>query len=198
MAIEDTDKRLTLFLLKDFSRTHTITSLAKELGMSRVGVWKILKQLGSKKIIKLKTVGSGKTSTSIITVNFDNILTKKSLALYLTEESLAQERWQSNFSDLETETEFVILFGSILHFAKEANDIDIVIVAKTRNFIKIQKILDKIQKSEIRKIHNINFTEEEFRKELENKNKAFIEAIKKGTILFGQEKFVDFMKKVIR
>lgn len=198
MAIKDTIKRLTLFLLKDFSRTHTITSLAKELDMSRVGVWKILKRLEPKKIIKLKTVGSGKTSTSIITVNFDNILTKKSLALYLTEESLAQERWQSNFSDLETETEFVILFGSILHFAKEANDIDIIIVAKTRNFIKIQKILDRIQKSEIKKIHSINFTEEEFRKELENKNKAFIEAIKKGTILFGQEKFVDFMKKVIR
>lgn len=194
----ETNKHILTVLLKDISATHTATSLSKHLKMSRWGTWKILKQLESKSLIKLKTVGSGKTSTFIIMINFDNILTKKSLALYLTEESLAQERWQANFSDLEKETEFIILFGSILHSAKEANDIDMIIVAKTRNFIKIQKILDKIQKSEIKKIHNINFTEEEFKKELENKNKAFIEAIKKGIILFGQEKFVDFMKKVIR
>jgi len=196
MGIKDTDKKLTLLLLKDFSRTHTITSLAKEMDMSRVGIWKILKQLESKKIIKLKRIGSGKTSTSIITINFDNILTKKSLALYLTEESLSQERWRTNFSDLEKETEFIILFGSIIKFIKEAKDIDIVIVAKSGKSIKIQKILDKIQKSEIKKIHNINFTQEELRRELEKKNKAFIEAIKNGVVLFGHEKFVDFMVEI--
>ena len=166
------------------------------MDMSRVGIWKILKQLESKKIIKLKRIGSGKTSTSIITINFDNILTKKSLALYLTEESLSQERWRTNFSDLEKETEFIILFGSIIKFIKEAKDIDIVIVAKSGKSIKIQKILDKIQKSEIKKIHNINFTQEELRRELEKKNKAFIEAIKNGVVLFGHEKFVDFMVEI--
>jgi len=196
MGIKDTDKKLTLLLLKDFSRTHTITSLAKEMDMSRVGIWKILKQVESKKIIKLKRIGSGKTSTSIITINFDNILTKKSLALYLTEESLSQERWRTNISDLEKETEFIILFGSIIKFIKEAKDIDIVIVAKSGKSIKIQKILDKIQKSEIKKIHNINFTQEELRRELEKKNKAFIEAIKNGVVLFGHEKFVDFMVEI--
>ena len=59
--------------------------------------------------------------------------------------------------------------------------------------MKIQKIIDKIQKTEHKKIHLIDFTTSEFKKELQH-NKAFIDATKKGTILFGQENFIKFMK----
>jgi len=194
----ETGKRILTILLKDFSTTHTATSLSKQLKMSRWGIWKVIKKLEKDGLIIYNKIGYGKTSTKIIMLNWNNILTRKSLALYLTEESLNQERWRTNFFDLEKETEFVILFGSIIKYTKGANDIDLVIVAKSGKFIKIQKILDKIQKSEIKKIHNINFTEEEFRKELEKKNKAFIEAIKKGIVLFGYEKFVDFMETIKR
>ena len=34
----------------------------------------------------------------------------------------------------------------------------------------------------------------EFENELKRKNKAFIDAIKKGIILFGQENFIKFMR----
>jgi len=40
------------------------------------------------------------------------------------------------------------------------------------------------------------FGKEEFIEELQKPNKAFIDAIKKGIILFGQEKFVKFMKEL--
>ena len=39
----------------------------------------------------------------------------------------------------------------------------------------------------------INFTSSEFKNEIQE-NKAFKDAIKNGIILFGQEKFVKFMK----
>lgn len=196
MVTENTTKKLALLLLKDFSRTHTVTSLAEKLKMSRVGVWKILKQLRSKNFIKLTPIGSGKTSTSIVGLDWENVIVEKSLALYLTEEALNQRRWQSNFVGLEGAVDFIILFGSILHSPKEAKDIDIAIVSQKRKFIKIQKILDKVQKTEIKKIHTINFTETEFREELKKPNKALLEAIKKGIILFGQEKFIKFMKRM--
>lgn len=198
MVIDNTTKRLTLILLKDLSRTHTITSLAKELNMSRVGVWKILKQLQSEDFVKLTSIGSGKTSTSITSLNWESVLVEKSLALYLTEEALQQRRWQSNFGDLEKLVYFIILFGSVLHSPKEAKDIDIVIVSQKRKFIKIQKIVDKIQKSQLKKIHAINFTEREFKEELKKPNKALFDAIKKGAILFGQEKFIRFMKEIVK
>jgi len=198
MVIKNTNKKLALLLLKDFSRTHTITSLAEELSMSRVGVWKILKQLESENFLILKAIGSGKTSTSIVKLNWDNIIVEKSLALYLTEEALKQRRWRINFSDLEKIVDFIILFGSVLYSSKEAKDIDIVIVSEKRNFVNIQKILDKIQKTQIKKIHAINFTEEEFKEELKKPNKALLDAIKKGVILFGQEKLIQFIRTMVK
>ncbi len=187
-------KKVLLYLLKSFSNTHTITTLAKELGLSRVGIWKILKKLENEKYILLNAVGSGKTSTSIIMLNWDSPLVEKTLSLYLTEEALKQRRWQVNFLDLERVADFVILYGSILQSPQQANDIDILGVASKKNFIKIQNIVDVVQKTQSKKIHSINFIESEFKAELKKQNKAFIDAVKKGVILFGQDKFVMFMK----
>lgn len=200
MVIANSKSRMVLLiLLKDFSTTHTITSLAKELKISRVGIWKILKKLQSEQFIKLNAVGPGKTSTSIINLNWENILVEKSLALYLTEEAIKQRRWEVNFSELSNMIDFLILYGGILYSTKQAGDIDIIgVVSQKKNFVKIQNIIDKIQNSQIKKIHLINFTEIEFKKELKKPNKAMIDAVKTGVILFGQEKFIRFMRRVAK
>ncbi|MFH1638164.1 MAG: hypothetical protein ABIB71_07090 [Candidatus Woesearchaeota archaeon] len=189
-----TGKKLMLVLLKDFTRTHTITSLAKELKLSRVGTWKIIKKLEAEEYTLIESVGSGKTSTSIIKINWDNLLVEKALALYLTEESIKQRRWRVNFAELEKEVEFLVLYGSIVTSPQQADDIDILTIAKKNKFVKNQKIINEIQKTESKKIHLIDFTPHGFRKELKNNNKAFVDAIKKGIILFGQESFAKFMK----
>ena len=195
MEIErNMDKDLLRTLLKDFSATHTVTSLARELKISRVGVWKLLKKLERREYLVLAPVGVGKTSTYTVNLKWDNIIVEKALALYLTEESIKQKRWRVNFAELEKEVDFLILYGSIVTSTQQANDIDIIGIAKKSKFVKIQKILDKIQNTEHKNIHAINFTAPEFRKELQNNNKAFIEAIKKGVVLFGQEMFTKFMK----
>lgn len=191
-------KMVLLHLLKDFSNTHTITILAKELGLSRVGIWKILKKLESNKFVILKAIGKGKTSTSLVSLNWENPIIEKTLSLYLTEEAIKQRRWQINFLELESVVDFVILYGSILHSPQEAGDIDIVGVAHKKNFVKIQAVNDKVQKTQSKKIHTINFTENEFKAELQKRNKVFIDAIRKGVILFGQENFVKFMEEVTK
>ena len=193
METTNLNRKIRLILLKDFTPNHTITSLAKELKITRTGMWKILKKLEKQQYIKLKKIGTGKTSTYIIKLNW-NILTEKALALYLTEESLKQSRWVNNFEELKDKVDFLIIYGSILHNQEQANDIDIMGIAKKENLTKIEETIQKIQKIQHKKIHSINFTQKEFQQELENKNKAFIEAIKKGAILFGQEEFIQFMK----
>ena len=62
---------------------------------------------------------------------------------------------------------------------------------------KIQKAIDKEQVSQAKKIHLIDFTEEEFEEELAKPNNAFIEAVKEGVVLFGQENFIRFIKNKI-
>jgi len=182
--------------LKDFSMEHTITSLSKEIGNTRMGIWKTLKKLQSDKLIILIPAGKGRTSTYLIRLNWENPLVEKTLSMLLTEEALKYPRWLANFSELENRADFIVLYGSILHSPKEAGDIDILgVVSDKKRFSEIHKIIEKIQETQIKKIHSINFTEEELKKELvSQKNPAFIEAIRKGSILFGQEKFIRFVK----
>ncbi|HIH25870.1 hypothetical protein J4476_01865 [Candidatus Woesearchaeota archaeon] len=194
--VDSLEKKTLLKVFKEFSIEYTITGLSKELKVSRVGLWKILKKLENNKLIKLKQVGNGKTSTYIIEIEWNKI-TEKRIELYLIEESFKQQRWLNNFEDLEKITDFLILYGSIIHSPEQANDIDILgVTSKKNNLINIQKTIYKIQKSQVKHIHSINFTVEEFKNEIKNHNKAFIESINKGIVLYGQEKFVKFMKEM--
>ncbi len=187
--------KMLLHVFKDFSSVHTITSLANALGLSRVGVWKILKRLSVEKYITVNPISSGKTSASVIKINWDNPLVKKVLSLCLAEEALTQRRWAINFAELEKAADFLILYGSILQ-SPQANDVDIVGVFKKARFVKAQILIDMVQKTQGRRIHAINFTESEFRDELKKANPAFVSAVKSGVVLFGQDCFIDFIQRL--
>jgi predicted nucleotidyltransferase len=91
----------------------------------------------------------------------------------------------------------LIIFGSILNASKEANDIDILAIVKNKNsFRMIDSITLKIQKTQSKKIHMIDLTEEEFANELKKQNKAYLDAIKKGIVLFGIDDYIKFIKSL--
>ena len=184
-------------LLKDIAKKHTVTSLSKDRKISRVGSWKLLQELEKQALIVLTSIGTEKTSIQEASLNWDNPLLEKILAFLITEEALGQNKWRYNFKELENNVNFLILFGSILHSPNEANDIDILtLVSDKEEFIKIDKTLAAIQLAQEKKIHSIAMTEPELRKEIKNKNKAYLEAIKKGVVLFGHENFIKFMKNL--
>ena len=195
MAIKKSYEILKI-LLKDISKKHTVTSLSKERKISRVGSWKLLKELEKENLVILTPVGPEKTSVLEASLNWNNLMLEKTLALLLTEDALKQSKWRYNFKELENYVGFSILFGSILYSPKEANDIDVLnLVLNEKSFIKIDKIIIDIQITQNKKIHAINLTEKELKHELKNKNKAYIEALKKGVVLFGQENFIKFIKE---
>jgi biotin operon repressor/predicted nucleotidyltransferase len=184
-------------LLKEIGQKNTVTSLAKKRGISRVGSWKRLQELEKEGFVVLTPIGSEKTSVQEASLNWSNPILEKTLALLLAEEALKQGKWIYNFKELENHVDFLILFGSILHSPKEANDIDILsLVSNENNFIKLDKIITDIQITQSKKIHAINLTEKELKQELKDKNKAYIDALKKGVILFGQEKFIKFIEEI--
>lgn len=184
-------------LLKDTIKKHTVTSIAKERGISRVGSWKLLQDLEKKKLVILTSVGAEKTSVQEASLDWSNPLLEKTLTLLLAEDVLKQNKWRYNFKELENHVSFLVLFGSILHSPKEANDIDILsVVSDEGNFVKIGKIIEDIQITQSKKIHSINLAEKELKHELKDKNKAYMEAIKKGIVLFGQENFIKFIKEI--
>lgn len=191
------DIEILKILFKQFTMKWTITSLAKETNMSRVGIWKVLKKLEERRLISLSSIGEGKTSIFSIGLNWENPILEKTLALILTEDALKNHRWLNNFRILENKFDFLILYGSIINFPREAKDIDILgVVSNKKNFISIEESMQKIQKTQIKKIHLENFTQTEFKEEIKKPNKIFIDAIKKGIVLFGQEKLIKFIKDI--
>ena len=194
---KENSSRILSVLARGIFQSQTATILAKELKMSRWGIWKILKELEKEGLINLVPLGSGKTSTHLIRLNWKNDLLEKTLSLIFAQEAAEYGRWKFVFSELESYVDFLILYGSILHSPKEANDIDIIsIISNKKNFLKIDDILKEKQITQSKRIHDIIFSSREFKYELQKPNKAFIDAIKKGVVLFGQEKFIKFIKEM--
>ena len=195
---EKTNERIIKILAKEPLSEHTATSIAKTLGISRQGIWKTLNKLSKDKIISLRSIAETKKSAVNITLNFKNPITPKMISIILEKETLNYERWRDNFAELQNHCKFVLLFGSILHSPKEANDIDLLaIVKEKKDFNAIDEAILKIQKTQIKKIHIIDLTEEELKNELEkNKNKAYLDALKKGVLLSGHDDYVKFSKEL--
>ena len=187
------DKVLSILLKEPFAM-HTATSLAKVLNITRQGIWKTISKLAENNLINLEYVGGAKTSTATMKLNWLNPVTEKTLSLILTKESLKQQRWRVNFAELEKNVKFLVLFGSMLNNQKEANDIDILAVVNKKKFKAVEEITAKAQQTQIKKIHLVDLTDREFGQELKKTNNAYIDAIKKGVILYGQDNFIQFMR----
>ncbi|MFH1916864.1 MAG: hypothetical protein ABIJ21_06410 [Nanoarchaeota archaeon] len=196
MEINDSSRKVLLVLFKEFSEEQTITSLAKAVKMTRPGVFKIVKSLEREKLVVMSAIGKGKTSTSTVRLQRDHPLLEKLFSLFLASEANDYVRWQNTFKPIENFTDFVIIFGSILHSPKEANDIDILCISEKEKFLGLERSLHEIRKAELRMIHAVQFTPNEFKNELKNRNPAFIDAIRKGVVLFGHERFISFMEEL--
>ncbi|MBU4069893.1 MAG: winged helix-turn-helix domain-containing protein [Nanoarchaeota archaeon] len=190
----ETKEKILLFLIKE--NKQTATQLAEQLKISRQAVWKLLNKLIKEEIILAKQLSNKQKSVKIISLNFKSQLLKKNLSLILTKEAIENEKWIQNFAGLEKLTDFVLLFGSILTNPKQANDIDLLIMPKKKNFKEIEKEILEIQKVQLKKIHAIQLTNKEFYKEIKNQNKAYLDAIKKGVVLYGQDNFIKQMEKL--
>src|SRR3989344_6206942 len=121
MEKNKTNTEILKILLKQFTIKLTITSLAKELNISRVGIWKVLKKLEAERLILLSSIGEGKTSAFNINLNWGNPILEKNLSLILTEDAFKNQRWLNNFKEIENKLDFLILYGSIIHSPKEAD-----------------------------------------------------------------------------
>ena len=194
METQTTADKVLMILLKEPFIDHTATSLSKILNITRQGIWKTLNNLSYEKLVSLRSVADTKKSAMNIKLNWENPITAKTLSLLLTKESLNYERWRFNFAELENNVKFLILFGSILINSKEADDIDVFAIVDKKNFKTVDEKILKIQTTQLKKIHLIDLTEAEFSQELKRPNKAYVDALKKGIILFGQENFIKFIK----
>lgn len=171
-------------LFKDFLTAYNSRNISQAVKMSHAGAFKILKKLEKEDNVKAKRIGKA----IIYSLNFDNPITQRKIEMALTIEAQSHKRWIEEFKGLEDAAQFIVLFGSILTNEKTARDIDLLVVAQSNNSDKINKIIEKRNKILNKKIHLILQSPEDFKKDIDSKNKVIIEVIKKGIFLFGQER----------
>jgi len=195
--ISHTAQRILIVILRYAAGSPTIAILAEILEMTHVGVWKALKKLEADNMITLKAVGNKKNNPYTANLNWDNHLVEKTLVLALEHEATSQRRWIINFTALENKVDFLMLYGSILVSSKKANDIDILsVVSKKGSAMDIERVIMNVQKTQVKPIHNIICAPAGLKEELKKQNIAFINAVKEGIVLFGQDKFVAFMRRM--
>ena len=181
-----------LKLFKEVNSYYNPSSISKEIDISRIGSYKALKKLEKDNIVKSKRLGKA----SFYNLNLEDEYARKNIELLLIDEARKKQRWVDEFREIYNYAEIVILFGSIIKHEQNARDIDVLIVMEQKDNKKINELIEEKNKILLKKVHPIKQTREDLVKNIKNKDKVIISAIKEGIVLHGYDKYTDLMKNV--
>jgi DNA-binding Lrp family transcriptional regulator len=187
-------KEIIILLFRNPFTKHTITSLTNKLNRSRVGVWKTVKSLEKDGILKLTPMELLMREVFIVNLNWNNSLVEKAIEIYLEDESNSIKEKSLNTDKLKGVVNFLISHDVENPETIESETNLISIVPHKKGFIKIRQNPEELNSD--KKINTMNLTEAEFTQILFNKDVKYINALKKGKILSGNENFIRFIKNL--
>ena len=165
LSLSDNEFSVLSFLVRNFTERLTIRNMAQRLDFSAAGVFNILKKLEKQDIVKGEKLGTG----LFYSVNFEN-----KIAVHIAE--------------------------IVLLYSDDKNSINIEQFKQAKAAISDKKnlllIVDNVTVLNLT-IPNVNVvarTEEEFTDLLRRKDSESLQILKKGAVLFGEEKLADIIK----
>jgi len=191
MSITSNEIKFILELFKNPETDYNANSIAKKIGLSAMGALKIAKKLQKENILISKRFGKAvfyKLNNNEYTRNYIKFLLKKeaeSADPYI-------KKWINEIKKIKN-AESVILFGSVLNKHKEAKDIDILLITNKRKFLKLKKEINEINLLNIKKLHPVYQTKDDFKENLK-KDKIVLNAIK-GIIIFGEDVVIRLLEE---
>lgn len=195
--ITNNEMMFMLNILKSPEIEYNANSMAKKLGISRMGALKIARRLEKEEIISSKELGKAK----FYKLNLEREYVSTYLKFLLKREAEQAHPyikiWIEDIRKIKS-ADAAILFGSLLRKHREAIDIDAVIIIKPKKFKKVQKEIEGINEMRTKKLHPIHMAKGDLAKNLKNGNEAMLEAIK-GLVVFGEEiiikEIMDYLPK---
>ncbi len=192
MSLTKKERETLLILFKDFTNFYNANSISKVLNISHVGAQKIFKRVLQEKLVVSKTIGK----SIIYKLNFNDNYASQLIAFLLADEANNFKRWKEEFKELFKKDRIIMLFGSAIKDYAHANDIDVMIVLENKEVKEVNKILKKKEEVLPKKLHAIKLTHKDLLDNLKKKDKAMINIVKEGIILYGQDKYADILKNV--
>jgi len=190
--LTEKEKSALLLLFKDIKSDYNANSISKILNISHVGAQKIFKRLKKDDLVKSKKIGKA----IIYKLNFDNEYVSHLISFLLVDEiNESYKRWVEEFRQIFQHAQIVLMFGSALKDYKSAKDIDLMAVIDNSNFKKVKKLIEEKQRVLPKKIHLIMLSEKDLSMNIANEKSAIIDIVKNAIVLYGQDKYVQLLKK---
>ncbi len=191
--LTEKEREILLILFKDFTAFYNANSISKVLGISHVGAQKIFKRLLKENLIKDQRIGK----SIIYKLRLEDDYARKLISFLLADEANSKfKRWKEEFKVLFKEGRIMMLFGSAIKNYEKARDIDIMLIIDKKDYKDVKKIINEKQGILPKEIHSIEMTEEDLVSNIKKRQKAIMDAIKNGIILYGQDKYVGVIKNV--
>jgi len=184
------EKKVIRTLLFSFGEEYSINEIARRCNLAPNGALKILKKFAEEGIIILKKIGN----INSYLINFANSKTRSILELSLIGE--ASNKIKNRIEDLrelQKITEAAIIFGSYVE-KENPGDIDLLFVLSKENFRKYKEELKKIYPAMPVKVHDVLQTPGDLEKNILKKDKVIIQILRRGFILWGQNKIIEAIK----
>lgn len=191
-ATTKVEKDLIIRIVKDFVTDYNPSSIAKELGVTRVGTFKALRELEKKGLVKGRNLGKAR----FYKVDLGDEYSKKNVEVLLMEQSREFKRWVEEFKELSELVQIIILFGSIVRNEKNANDVDVLLVYDKKVNDWVNTIIKEKNEMLLKKIHPIKQTKEDLIRNIQQRDKVILSAIKGGVILHGFGELLGVIKDV--
>ena len=191
--ISKNEMMLVLMILKHPELDFNANSISKKLGLSAMGALKIAKRLEKEGILLSKKFGKA----VFYKLNFGSDYAIQYLKLVIKREAEQAhsylKMWISEIRKIKS-ADAAILFGSVIKKHNEANDIDVLFVTSQKKFSSLKKEIEEINSINIKKIHPVYQTKEDFINNLKKQDSIVLNSIK-GIIVFGEDVIIKTLTK---
>lgn len=198
--LSKTDLNVLKMIMKDILIKKTIRQIAKEAKQDYRIVYFSIKKLQNTGIIKIEKKANLRLCAPTLSENipFFSQAVNSATQFYLEKNKEIKFLIYDIIRGAETSFFTMILFGSAAKNFKKAGDIDIAFIIPDKKFEKKITIgVNSAQRKFTKAIHELIFTESEFKQMLEERGKNVgKEIIKNSIILYGTEAYVKMMADI--
>ena len=182
------EMRVILKIVKSPEREYNANSLSAFLGVTSMGVLKILKRLEREYVLKSKKIGR----MVLYRVNIKDAYARKYVSFVLSREAFFSDakvrRWIEELKKIQS-ADMIILYGSVL-IKSEPHDIDVLFLTEQSKFSSLKKEVDFMNKMNIKKIHPLYQNFQDIIDNIKKRHPPLLNAIK-GIVVHGEEKFIE-------
>lgn len=177
-------KALRLLMLSG-SEVYSINEIAKRIGVSPNGAYKLLKKFHNEGILTAQSLANIKSYR----LNLSGMKTKHLLGLALMENNKIPrvKGREEDMISLKDYAEAAILFGSYIEESKRPSDLDILFVLNSDGYKKFMHEYSRIKEIFPTKIHEILQTKEDLIENIKKKDAVILDALNKGIVLWGHD-----------